>query len=221
MSDRQLLLDLPVRRSVGRDDFFVTSANEMALRKVDGWRDWAGGKLVLCGPEASGKSHLVAIWAEQASAEVIQAADLRGLSAEAKGAIAVEDVDQITGDTTREEALFHLHNAVMNADGTLLLTGKGSPGSWGIKLPDLASRVLAADVVHLGAPDDALLAAVLIKHFDDRQLNVGPELITYLTNRIVRSFAQAEAVVAQLDSAAMATKRKLTVRFASEVFKRS
>ncbi len=56
----------------------------------------------------------------------------------------------------------------------------------------------------LDAPDDALLAALLVKHFADRQVAVPPGLIDYLVPRIERSSAAAEAVVAALDRAGLA-----------------
>ena len=51
-------------------------------------------------------------------------------------------------------------------------------------------------MVTMTAPDDALLRAVLIKMFADRQLLVDENLIGYLTTHIERSFAAARAVVA-------------------------
>lgn len=214
MSPQQLLFDLAVRQAVGREDFFVSPANELALRKIDAWQNWAGGKLVLTGPKASGKSHLVAVWAEMTGAQILEASDVDG---PVSGPVAVENVDHIAGDGAREEALFHLHNYAQSEQQPLLMTGQDGPGLWGIKLPDLASRILAADVVALGEIDDALLSAVLVKLFDDRQLNVGPDVITFLTSRIDRSFAQAEIVVATLDQASMRDKRRITTRFAGEV----
>ncbi len=61
----------------------------------------------------------------------------------------------------------------------------------------------ATATAHLQAPDDALLAAVLVKLFADRQLDVDPEVIGYLTQQMDRSFAVAGAVVDALDSAAL------------------
>ena len=64
-------------------------------------------------------------------------------------------------------------------------------------MADLASRLRALPVVALTAPDDALLRAVLVKLFADRQLAVDESLVTFLTTRIERSFAAARAAVAR------------------------
>jgi chromosomal replication initiation ATPase DnaA len=86
-----------------------------------------------------------------------------------------------------------------------------------MRLPDLRSRLLAAPSVAIGAPDDALLGAVLAKLFTDRQLQVSPEVIEWLLRRIERSFAGARGAVARLDAAALALKRPVTVLLAREV----
>ena len=63
--------------------------------------------------------------------------------------------------------------------------------------------------VTIDPPDDTLLAAVLVKHFADRQLRITPPVIAYLVRRMERSFAMAAAVAARLDGLALATGRKI------------
>jgi chromosomal replication initiation ATPase DnaA len=74
-------------------------------------------------------------------------------------------------------------------------------------------------VVALAAPDDALLRAVLVKLFADRQLLVDESLVGYVATRIERSFAAARAVVAQLDLEAMRLQRPLTRALAAEILR--
>jgi chromosomal replication initiation ATPase DnaA len=62
-----------------------------------------------------------------------------------------------------------------------------------------------------------LLAAVLVKLFADRQTDVGPDLIRFLVARMDRSFAAAEATVADLDRAGLARHRPITARLAAAV----
>ena len=69
----------------------------------------------------------------------------------------------------------------------------------------------------LGAPDDALLSAVLMKLFADRQLMPSPDTIPYLVRRMERSFRAAEEVVADLDAAALAQRRPITRGLAAQV----
>jgi chromosomal replication initiation ATPase DnaA len=72
-------------------------------------------------------------------------------------------------------------------------------------------------VVALAAPDDAMLRAVLVKLFADRQLAVDDGLVSYLMARIERSFAAARAVVAELDREALRRQRPVTKVLVSEI----
>lgn len=211
----QLILDLPVRTALGREDFFVSPANATAVGMVETAAAWPEGKLVLLGPEGSGKTHLAAIWAADNAAPVCTAA-AAGLPDPAP-ALVIEDVDRICGDLAAETALFHLHNAQLAAGGLLLMTSAASPQGLPFALPDLASRLRATAVARLDAPDDALLAAVLVKLFADRQLVVSPAVVPWLVSRIERSFAAARAIVADLDAAALRDGRRVTRALAAAV----
>lgn len=219
MSDpRQLVLDLPARPALGRADFFVSPANELALAQVESWPAWPAGRLAVTGPEGAGKTHLAHVWAARSGACILAdplALDLATLSGDA--AIAIEDVDALAGGRAAEEALFHLCNHLAAGGGTLLVSGREPPSRWPVALPDLASRLGVAAVARLEPPDDDLLAAVLVKLFSDRQLAVEPGLIRYLVSRMDRSFAAAERLVADLDRAGLARQRPITLRLAAQV----
>ena len=88
-----------------------------------------------------------------------------------------------------------------------------------VALPDLASRLRAIPTVALSAPDDALLRAVLVKLFADRQLGVDMSLVSYLATRIERSFAAARAAVEALDREALRMKRPVTRALAAELLR--
>lgn len=220
----QLVLDLPTRPALGREAFFVAPANRLALALVESWPGWPGGRLAVTGPAGAGKTHLAQVWAARTGARVVAAravAELDLATLPGDAAVAVEDVDRLAGLRARrgaaEEALFHLCNHLGAGGGSLMVSGRRPPSRWTVRLPDLASRLRAATVAKLDAPDDALLAALLVKHFADRQVAVAPGLIDYLVPRIERSSAAAEAVVAALDRAGLAGRRPLTPRLAAEV----
>ena len=218
---RQLTFDLPARPALGREDFFVSPANATAVAAVEGWSGWPERKLALIGPRASGKTHLVHVWAAEAKGRVVAAANLATTDIDALGSdgsrLAVEDIGRIAGDAVAEQALFHLHNLVLAEGGCLLLTGTLPPRQWALSLPDLASRMQATNVVHLAPPDDALLKAVLMKLFADRQLAVAPPVMDYLVTRMERSFDAAGRLVDALDRAALAERRAITRPLAAAV----
>ncbi|WP_298919800.1 chromosomal replication initiator DnaA [uncultured Roseobacter sp.] len=205
----QLSFDLPSVPALGRADFMVAPSNAVAVAMIEAA---PAGKLVLTGPEGSGKTHLAHVWATKAKAKIISSLDLNeaDIPVLAQRSIVVEDVPEIAGDADQQNALFHLHNLVLAEDKALLLTGRGAVRDWGITLPDLASRVAAAPSASLELPDDTLLAAILAKLFADRQLTPKRDLIPYLITRMDRSFAAARDLVDRLDTASLAQKRPIS-----------
>ncbi len=215
---RQLAFDLPGREALGRENFFVSPSNVLALAALDGWRDWPQARMLLLGPAGAGKTHLAHVWAAQSGARIVEAVELATLDQASLGeaaALVVEDTDRVAGDAARETALFHLHNQVAALGGSLLLTAARPVRDWGLSLPDLISRMQAMAVTRLAPPDDALLSAVLVKLFADRQISVAPALIPYLASRMDRSFAAARDLVARLDALALAQGRPVTRQLAS------
>ncbi len=215
---RQLSFDLPAKTALGREDFFVSPANALAVAMISA-TSWPGNKLVLSGPAGSGKTHLAHVWAQETGGRIIQSTSLQydQVPELSKTAIAVEDVPAIAGDMDQQRALFHLHNLVLAEGNALLMTGRMAPKFWQLPLADLQSRVEGAHHVALDPPDDALLGAVLAKLFLDRQLNPGPDVIAYLVKHMDRSFAVAAQVVEKLDQVALSEKREITRALAVRV----
>ncbi len=216
---RQLSFDLPVRTALGREDFFVSPANAFPVAMIENWQNWPARKLVLTGPEGSGKTHLAHVWAARSGAQIISAQSLAGsdIPSLCTTAIAIEDADHIAGHPEAEEALFHLHNLALAEGHPLLFTSTKAPNAWGITLPDLSSRMEGTPVAALEQPDDTLLAAVIMKLFADRQIVPTAETIPYLVSRIDRSFATARAMVAQIDQTALDQGRAINRKLASEI----
>lgn len=218
----QLPLPLPAREALGREEFYVSEANALAVALVEGWRDWPARKMVLCGPSGSGKTHLAHVWAKQTGARILPATELTedAVPELAERPICVEDIEAIAGDRPMESTLFHLHNLVLAQGHSLLLTAEKDPTHWPLVVPDLKSRMMGAQVAHLGVPDDALLTAMLMKLFADRQLMPGPEVLSYLTRHMPRSQAAARRIVEALDEASLAHKKRVTRSMASDVLAR-
>jgi len=218
----QLSFDLPVRPALGREAFFVSPANAMAVVMIENWDQWAGRKMALIGPAGAGKTHLTHVWAAATGAQILRACDLvqADIPALATGPIAVEDIPSIAGDTPAEEALFHLHNLVLAEGHHLLVTADRPVLTWGLTLPDLLSRMQGTQSVTLEQPDDQLLSAVVAKMFGDRQLLPSPETIAYMVSHMDRSFDVARDLVTRLDRAALDLKRPVNRGLAIEIMKK-
>ena len=151
----------------------------------------------------SGKSHLAAIWAEATGARVLSARLLPHTdlpAAFATGALVLEDLEFEGLD---ERALFHFLNLAREQAAYVLITSRSPLTSFPVAIRDLASRMRAVPSVALAAPDDALLRALIIKLAVDRQIAVDESLVSFLANRIERSFVAAHQAVRRLDEEAM------------------
>jgi chromosomal replication initiation ATPase DnaA len=213
---RQLALALPHAENFSREDFLAGESNEAALNLVECWPDWPDRALAIVGPEGAGKTHLAAIWADMTGARRVSARALGETNLPATlatGALVIEDATS----NLDERALFHLLNLIRQQDAFLLMTARTPPAMWRVELADLASRLRAIPTAQLRSPDDALLRAVMVKLFADRQLAVDDALISYLSTRIERSFASARAVVEDLDREALRQKRPVTRALAAEL----
>lgn len=216
----QLAFELSHAAALGRADFFVSTSNVAASRWVDHWPAWPSSALVLHGPEGCGKTHLAHLWCARATATLIDAstldeARLAHLLDRGARRIAVDDADRAA-----EAVLLHLLNACSEDGGSVLLTARISPGAWPTAIADLGSRLRAALSVGVDLPDDVLLAAVLAKHFADRQVLVAAEVVAYLARHMDRSLAAAAAIVTALDAAALGGGGAITVPLARRVLAR-
>jgi len=215
---KQLAFDLPLDPRYGREDFLVSPSNERAYALIEQWPDWPDPVILLHGAEGSGKSHLASIWATAAHAWTADAFGLAGAEVPhlvSSGALLLEDIDRMeAGD---EAPLFHLLNLARERRAFVLLTSRAPCEGLRIRTPDLLSRLRLAPSVSLEPPDDALLKAVLVKLFVDRQLVVDTSVVDYLALRIERSLAAAAAVVARLDNEALSRGRRITRPMAAAV----
>lgn len=197
----QLVLPLEVRSASGRADFIVAPGNQPAVAFIDSWPAWPAPAAALYGPTASGKSHLAAVWAEKAKAQIIAASAL--LEGVPDGALVVEDV----GPGVAEASLF----ALLERGAPLLITAPTAPSDWPVSLPDLVSRARALLAFPLWAPDDALLMALAVKLFADRQLQVPENVVLHMVRSLERSPGAVRDFVAKADAAALTRKRPINL----------
>lgn len=217
IKSEQLLLDLPQREALGREDFLVTSSNTAAVELIDQWPNWPSYAAIIVGPESSGKSHLVEVWRQRSAALKVQASDLTTDKVPqlfAGETVAVEDLNPNAFD---ERAIFHALNFAKQEGRNILFTSRIAPNHMAFRIPDLASRLNALPIVQINAPDDALLRGVLVKLFADRQLAVDEGLIKYTLLRMPRSLATARKLVSDIDHLALAEKAEVSKALVSRV----
>jgi len=215
--NQQLVFDLGQRSAYGVENFLVAPCNNDAVAWLDRWPDWPAPALAVYGPGACGKTHLADIWKNRSNARMIRAGQLRESSPDQLVSETRNVIVDDAGPGIDERSLLHLYNIVGESGGALLLTSRIAPARWSIGLADLRSRLAAAPAVAIGRPDDALIGAVLIKLFADRQIQLDGEVLAYVLARMERSFAAAQSLVDALDQSALAAHRRITKPLAREV----
>ncbi len=219
LQPRQLAFALPHAESLTRDNFLEGPANAAGLALIDSWPEWPNRIMLVVGPEGSGKSHLAAIWAEQAGARSTTAHALTAAAvpgALATGALVVEDLRSSDFD---DRALFHLMNLAREDGAFVLVTAREPLSAFQIELRDLRSRLRAIPAVSLLPPDDQLFRALIVKFCADRQLAVDETVVSYLATRIERSYAAARQAVERLDAEALRLGRPVSRALAAELLR--
>jgi chromosomal replication initiation ATPase DnaA len=211
----QLVLPLTGAPALERKDFIAAPCNAQALAFIDAYPNWPATAAALYGPSGSGKSHLAGVWAKQAGAAVVEAAQLDDsvLTQLTDGQpLVVENVDRVAGPA-HEPSLF----ALFERGNPLLLTAHEPPDSWPVLMPDLSSRYRALLAFPLWAPDDQLLIGLAGKLLADRQLVVPPQVVSVMVAKLERSPGAVRDFIALLDQRALSQKRAVNLGLLREL----
>lgn len=216
---QQQLLNLSHPPTYEESDFYVTPCNQVAFEWIKSWPKWPTHCLILYGARGTGKTHLTNIWKQYANAKNLSCAELEQINIDQ---VCRQYKNIILEDIPLEfdqPLLFHLYNAVKQADGYLILTSEFSPKEWKVTLPDLTSRLRSALWEEMSAADDELLRAVLHKIISDKQITVPLQVINYLLNHHDRSLIGLQNAINTVNDYAFAAKRKITLPLVKESLK--
>ncbi len=213
----QLPLELVHEPLMGEEDFLVSDSNREAMEWIWRWPDWPGPALVLVGPGGCGKTHIGNVWRKRTKdAGLIKIRSDQGIpDSPVVSRCFVDDIDFAGPET--DEKILHLYNLVSLQGGHLLFTARMPPARWKNRLPDLVSRLTAAPNVRIYEPNEALLSAVIVKLFADRNLDIEERVVTYISVRIERSLEVARDLVRDIDRASLARRRRVTLPLVNEV----
>ena len=210
----QLLLPFRHQPRFDARDFIEACSNREAVAWLA--TEWPERRLALFGPSGCGKSHLLHIWAERCAAVVLSGPALVSLDdLPTDGALALDDADTVSD----ERLLLHVLNTARDRGLRLLLSGRSAPSRWAARLADLSSRLRAMATVEIQAPDDELLAALLMRLTADRQLAVTQAVQEWLLLRLPRSAAALREAVVRLDRESLVSGTAITRALAAKVLK--
>ena len=154
----QQTLPLKLLPSYGRHDFIVGESNIEAVKWVDNFSKSKVNGLVIIGPSASGKSHLIStlknkykiLEAEDINEEKINILELKDLI--------IENIEKI-----ENHYFFYMLLNCKEKNFKVLLTSRLPIKELNIRLEDLKSRLLAYSHSKILLPTDDVLRGIIIK----------------------------------------------------------
>ncbi len=187
------------------DDFFVSTSNKKAYnfilnKKID------NQKILLIGPNKSGKTHLGKIW--QKNNNAISYENNFEIILNYKKNIFIDDFFK----NINEEQIFHLINHCSINKLTILLTSNKEVFEHNFLLKDLVSRLKTFNLLRINLPDDDLIINLIIKLLHDKQIIIkNKEIFHYILKRIERSYEEIFLLIENIDKLSLEKKRELTI----------
>lgn len=224
----QIPLPLQPRRPDRFDDF-VAGPNQALVDALRNLGAQEGASLFLQGPPASGKSHLLGALCHEMRGRGRAAwyIGLEGLEREAAagleglyGLVCFDDLHAVAGDRGWEEAVFHCFNQVRDAGGQIAVSSRVPLSALDFALPDLSSRLawgLRLKLLPLGEDERVEVLRHRARSLD---MALTREVEQYLLRRIQRDMASLVGTLEDVNRAALAAKRKITVPLVREVMDR-
>lgn len=221
-SPTQLILPLDGPSGFDPDNVLWSESNQQAQQWLTAWpQGWQAPGLGLIGSEGCGKTTLLKWWAHYTDArrleESVLFSDQLDTEVAASPVWSVDDLDHWLGDGRVEAALFHWYNLLKASGGTFLFTAEQAPKQWEFVLPDLASRLRMLPVVTVAEPDEAMLAPLIAKWLDERQLHMSASVMDYVLSHAPRDTKRLHRLIELLDVRSLAEGRGLTVPLVREV----
>lgn len=127
--------------------------------------------------------------------------------------LCLDDIGTVVGQRDWETAIFTLHRETQEQGHRLVVAADAPPARLAWALADLGSRFSAGAIVELHALDEVQQAEALRRHARARGLELPEETIRYLQRRFPRDMHSLCGLLDQLDDAALAAQRRVTVPF--------
>jgi DnaA family protein len=213
---QQLLLDIrpPAEPDLAR---FVAGRNIELMAQLQAMLDGTAAERVVYvwGAPGSGKSYLLAAWANACRA--------RGLDVGVSGLDAAEAViaDQVDNwDEAQQRAGFAAFNQVREAGGLWLASGNTAPATLPL-MPELRTRLGWGLVFQLRGLDETEKRAALGRHAETLGFRLEPQIAEYLLSHTARDMQSLLRVLEALDRFSLETRRPITLPLLRQLLKAS
>lgn len=210
------------------DDFFAGRNADIISHLHHSISGKGEQQLFIYGRSGLGKTHLLqascqkayelqlsAFYLDLANPVLPDAEMLLGL--ESLELVCLDNVDAIAGNKAWELALFHFFNQHRDNEHILIMSANDLPNQLAIQLPDLKTRLnwgLSLKIKSLS--DDELIHAMMVKA-NRMGFDIPEKASSYLLSHYDHDLDGLWQLLAKLDKASLAAKRKVTVPFIKEV----
>ena len=210
----QLIIDLPTREALGREDFLVNSRNEDAVCFIDNFPNQKINSGILIGSRGSGKTHLVNVLCSNLGRKKWSFLNPKNENIydifSINDLVIIEDINNFNSKED-EDFLFHSINLSKELNKALLLTSSRKISKLDFKTLDLVSRLDAMQAAFIEEPDDMLMEALIIKLFNDRQIIIKPNIVNFLMQRIERSYLGVAEIIDLIDKVSLSKKKSVSI----------
>ena len=218
---QQLSFDLQIPDIYAKEDFLSLDENFAAvnfLKKFFNQKIFSQSQfhsLILRGPAASGKTHLLNIFSKDFHGtflfeENMSKENLSSFFVANKFYI-LEDIQ----DFKNEELLLHIINSAVEAKAFLILSSRNKVE---FRLKDLASRIKNIFPLEIKSPSHETIRVLLINELSRKQLKVSGGLVDFITDHIERSYEAIDAAVRLIEFHHQETGKNINMKEVVKIF---
>lgn len=221
---KQLPLQFEFRANQTFNDFFAGSNLEIITHLQNSIKGKGEQQIFLWGDKGLGKSHLLQAACHQAQSikrssfyldltnpTLANSSILKGL--DTLDIVCLDNIDCIAGNNEWEVAVFNFFNRHRDSERTLIISASCLPNELVIQLPDLKTRLNWGLTLKLQPLDNHDRITALIFKANQMGFEISPQVGLFLLTHYDRDLSALWRLLAQLDQASLAAKRKLTIPF--------
>ncbi len=206
-----------------KKDFYVTSKNSLAFDLIQRWPNWNNQFFFLYGPTKCGKTTICKIWQKKSKAIFLNKKKIEQFfnntykDSNIHNNWILDNVDLFLKKKNDEKLLNFINIIKEKKKSFCLMTSNVPPKQLPTKINDLLSRVLGSLVVQVHEPDNLLLAKIIKKYLEEREIVIDKKKIDYLTNRIERSYQFAIKIAKKIDSKSLENHSNISFNFLKKI----
>lgn len=129
----------------------------------------------------------------------------------------IDDIQFIGGKTRTEEEFFHTFNALYENNKQIIISSDRPPSFIPTLEERLRSRFEGGMICDIGQPDYELRVAVLKAKAQEKGINVAPEVIDLIANKVKKNLRELEGVLNRIIFYQQTKNQEITVKIAEQI----